>query len=107
MMGMLVPKTCWGNKTTYFVTSGWFFTFHYVCACLLFLLFKVKAWIFPGRQVVNTHSCLHAHTSIPTPRNVAIPTSVTFFSNRYQYCKALLSKIQKECYVQVSLTSTT
>jgi hypothetical protein len=26
MMGILVPKTCWGNKTAYFVTSSWFFT---------------------------------------------------------------------------------
>jgi hypothetical protein len=32
MMGILVPKTCWGNKTTYFVASGWFFTFQYVDA---------------------------------------------------------------------------
>jgi hypothetical protein len=27
MMGILVPETCWGNKTAYFVASGWFFTF--------------------------------------------------------------------------------
>jgi hypothetical protein len=27
MMGILVLETCWGNKTTYFVASGWFFTF--------------------------------------------------------------------------------
>jgi hypothetical protein len=29
-MGILVSKTCWGNKTTYFVASGWFFSFHYI-----------------------------------------------------------------------------
>jgi hypothetical protein len=27
MMGILVPKPCWGNKTAYFVASSWFFTF--------------------------------------------------------------------------------
>jgi hypothetical protein len=27
MMGILVPVTCWGNKTAYFVASGWFYTF--------------------------------------------------------------------------------
>jgi hypothetical protein len=27
MMGILVPETCWGNKTGYFVASSWFFTF--------------------------------------------------------------------------------
>jgi hypothetical protein len=27
MMGILVPETCWGNKTAYFVTSSWFFNF--------------------------------------------------------------------------------
>jgi hypothetical protein len=27
MMDILVPETCWGNKTAYFVASGWFFTF--------------------------------------------------------------------------------
>jgi hypothetical protein len=26
-MGIFVPETCWGNKTAYFVASGWFFTF--------------------------------------------------------------------------------
>jgi hypothetical protein len=26
-MGILVPETCWGNKTAYFVASSWFFTF--------------------------------------------------------------------------------
>jgi hypothetical protein len=26
-MGILVPKTYWGNKTAYFVASSWFFTF--------------------------------------------------------------------------------
>jgi hypothetical protein len=30
MMGMLVPETRRGNKTTYFVASGWFFTVRYV-----------------------------------------------------------------------------
>jgi hypothetical protein len=25
MMGILVPETCWGNKTAYFVASSWFF----------------------------------------------------------------------------------
>jgi hypothetical protein len=32
MMGMLVPETCLGNKTTrtHFVASGWFFAFHCV-----------------------------------------------------------------------------
>jgi hypothetical protein len=28
MMGILVPETCCGNKTAYFVASSWFFTFH-------------------------------------------------------------------------------
>jgi hypothetical protein len=28
MRGMLVPETCWGNKTIYFVAFGWFVTFH-------------------------------------------------------------------------------
>jgi hypothetical protein len=28
MMGILVPETCWGNKTAYFVASSWSFTFH-------------------------------------------------------------------------------
>jgi hypothetical protein len=27
MMGILVPETCWGNKTAYFAASSWFFTF--------------------------------------------------------------------------------
>jgi hypothetical protein len=27
IMGILVPETCWGNKTAYFVASSWFFTF--------------------------------------------------------------------------------
>jgi hypothetical protein len=27
MMGILVPETCWGNKTAYFVAYSWFFTF--------------------------------------------------------------------------------
>jgi hypothetical protein len=27
MMGVLVPETCWGNTTAYFVASGQFFTF--------------------------------------------------------------------------------
>jgi hypothetical protein len=27
MMGILVPETCWGNKTAYFVTSSWSITF--------------------------------------------------------------------------------
>jgi hypothetical protein len=27
MMGILVPETCWGNKTAYFVASSWFLTF--------------------------------------------------------------------------------
>jgi hypothetical protein len=27
MMGILVPETCWGNKTAHFVASSWFFTF--------------------------------------------------------------------------------
>jgi hypothetical protein len=27
MMGILVPETCWGNKTAYFVASSWVFTF--------------------------------------------------------------------------------
>jgi hypothetical protein len=27
MMGILVPETCWGNKTAYFVARSWFFTF--------------------------------------------------------------------------------
>jgi hypothetical protein len=27
MMDVLVPETCWGNKTAYFVASSWFFTF--------------------------------------------------------------------------------
>jgi hypothetical protein len=27
MMGILVPETCWDNKTTYFLASGWFVTF--------------------------------------------------------------------------------
>jgi hypothetical protein len=27
MMGILVPETCWGNKTAYFVASSWFFAF--------------------------------------------------------------------------------
>jgi hypothetical protein len=27
VMGILVPETCWGNKTTYFIASSWFFTF--------------------------------------------------------------------------------
>jgi hypothetical protein len=26
-MGILVPETCWGNKTAYFVATSWFFTF--------------------------------------------------------------------------------
>jgi hypothetical protein len=26
-MGILVPETCWGNKTAYFVAYSWFFTF--------------------------------------------------------------------------------
>jgi hypothetical protein len=26
MTGILVPETCWGNKTAYFFTSSWFFT---------------------------------------------------------------------------------
>jgi hypothetical protein len=30
MMNILVPETCWGNKTAYFVASSWFFTFHYI-----------------------------------------------------------------------------
>jgi hypothetical protein len=30
MMSILMPETCWGNKTAYFVASSWFFTFHYV-----------------------------------------------------------------------------
>jgi hypothetical protein len=27
MMGILVPETCWGNKTAHFVASSWLFTF--------------------------------------------------------------------------------
>jgi hypothetical protein len=27
MMGILMPETCWGTKTAYFVASSWFFTF--------------------------------------------------------------------------------
>jgi hypothetical protein len=27
MMGILVPETCWGNKTAYFIVSSWFLTF--------------------------------------------------------------------------------
>jgi hypothetical protein len=27
MMGILVPETCRGNKTAYFITSSWFFIF--------------------------------------------------------------------------------
>jgi hypothetical protein len=30
MMGILVPETCWGNKTAYFVASSCFFIFHCV-----------------------------------------------------------------------------
>jgi hypothetical protein len=26
-MGILLPETCWGNKTAYFVASSWFFIF--------------------------------------------------------------------------------
>jgi hypothetical protein len=26
-MGILVPETCWGNKTAYFIASSWFFAF--------------------------------------------------------------------------------
>jgi hypothetical protein len=29
-MVMLLPETCWSNKTAYFVTSSWFFILHYV-----------------------------------------------------------------------------
>jgi hypothetical protein len=29
-MGILVPETCWGNETAYFVASSCFFAFHYV-----------------------------------------------------------------------------
>jgi hypothetical protein len=28
MMDILVPETCSGNKTAYFVASSWFFTFN-------------------------------------------------------------------------------
>jgi hypothetical protein len=43
MMGILVPQTCWGNKTAYFVPYSWFFTFYYTTVsftynvCVLYL----------------------------------------------------------------------
>jgi hypothetical protein len=46
MMGILVPETCLGNKTAYFVASSWFFTFavmgHYHQHHRLLLLHRNK-----------------------------------------------------------------
>jgi hypothetical protein len=62
MMGILVPRTCWGKKTTYFVTSGWFFTFQYLYDAVtwtsnllwLFVLLTVLTWIRgrPSKQTL-------------------------------------------------------
>jgi hypothetical protein len=40
MMGILVPETCWGNKTAYLDASGWFFTFQLQDYVLLFAQYK-------------------------------------------------------------------
>jgi hypothetical protein len=42
MMGMLVPETCWGIKTAYFVESSWFFTFYDI----LYVNFKLTLFLW-------------------------------------------------------------
>jgi hypothetical protein len=40
MMGILVPETCSGNKTAYFVGSGWF---HITTVCILLIIVTVHS----------------------------------------------------------------